>query len=112
MTGRYRLATVSFTVLSERFPILVGKPADLSPGRRSPEAPRWCAGAVPSRWELSAGCAVSIREIRAGSGVPDDRFASVAGKADTEPMFPDNPCLPGNRHVTVTLLKEACRSRT
>jgi chemotaxis protein MotB len=60
-----------------------------------------------SPWELSAGRAVSVREILAGSGVPDDRFATVAGKADTEPMFPDNPSMPANRRVTVTLLREA-----
>ncbi|MBP1181312.1 chemotaxis protein MotB [Methylobacterium sp. PvR107] len=58
-------------------------------------------------WELSAGRAVSVRDILAGSGVPDDRFAPVAGKADTEPMFPDTPSRPANRRVTVTLLKEA-----
>ena len=57
-------------------------------------------------WELSANRAISVREILAGSGVPDDRFASVTGKADTEPLFPDNPYLPANRRVTVTLLSE------
>jgi chemotaxis protein MotB len=41
------------------------------------------------------------------SGIPDDRFAGVIGRADTEPMFPDNPYLPANRRVTITLLKEA-----
>ena len=58
-------------------------------------------------WEISANRAISVREILAGSGVPDDRFASVTGKADTEPLFPDNPYLAANRRVTVTLLKEA-----
>ena len=67
------------------------------PGRR-PAAPPW---------ELSAGRAVSVREILAGSGLPGDRFAAVSGKADTEPLFPDNPYLPANRRVTVTLLNEA-----
>jgi chemotaxis protein MotB len=67
------------------------------PGRR-PLAPPW---------EISASRAISVREILAGSGVPDDRFASVSGKADTEPLFPDNPYLAANRRVTVTLLKEA-----
>ncbi|PIK72203.1 hypothetical protein CS379_15260, partial [Methylobacterium frigidaeris] len=55
----------------------------------------------------SAGRAVSVREILAGSGLPADRFAAVSGKADTEPLFPDNPYLPANRRVTVTLLNEA-----
>jgi len=67
------------------------------PGGRSPGSP----------WDLSAGRAITIREILAANGVPDDRFASVSGKADTEPMFPDNPYLAANRRVTVTLLKEA-----
>jgi chemotaxis protein MotB len=60
-----------------------------------------------SPWDLSAGRAITVREILAKNGVPDDRFASVAGKADTEPMFPDNPYLAANRRVTVTLLSEA-----
>jgi len=76
---------------------VTGYTATDRPGRR-PAAPPW---------ELSAGRAVSVRNILAGAGVPDDRFASVTGKADTEPMFPDNPYIPANRRVTVTLLKEA-----
>ncbi|KOX41768.1 MULTISPECIES: flagellar motor protein MotB [Methylobacterium] len=76
---------------------VTGHTATDRPGRR-PAAPPW---------DLSAGRAVSVREILAGAGVPDDRFATVAGKADTEPMFPDNPYMPANRRVTVTLLKEA-----
>ena len=60
-----------------------------------------------SPWDLSAGRAITVRAILATNGVPDDRFSSVAGKADTEPMFPDNPYLAANRRVTVTLLKEA-----
>jgi chemotaxis protein MotB len=60
-----------------------------------------------SAWELSIGRAGAVREILAGAGLPDDRFASVVGKADTDPMFPDNPYLAANRRVTITLLFEA-----
>jgi chemotaxis protein MotB len=60
-----------------------------------------------SAWDLSAGRAMAVREILALNGMPDDRFASVSGKADVEPMFPDNPYLAANRRVTITLLKEA-----
>ncbi|MDR7036225.1 MULTISPECIES: OmpA/MotB family protein [Methylobacterium] len=76
---------------------VTGFTASDRPGNRPPAPP----------WELSANRAISVREILAGAGVPDDRFASVSGKADTEPLFPDNPFLPANRRVTVTLLKEA-----
>jgi chemotaxis protein MotB len=70
-------------------------------------APKPGARGIGSPWDLSAGRAISVREILASSGVPDDRFATVAGKADGEPLFPDNPYLAANRRVTVTLLKEA-----
>jgi chemotaxis protein MotB len=76
---------------------ITGHTAAIRPGTRPPG----------SAWDLSAGRAMSVREILAGHGLPDDRFASVAGKADVEPMFPDNPYLPANRRVTITLLKEA-----
>ena len=50
-------------------------------------------------WSLTA-----VREILSGAGFPSDRFAFVAGRADTEPVFPDNPYIPQNRRVTITLL--------
>lgn len=76
---------------------VTGHTSALRPGQRSPGPP----------WELSAGRAITVREILASNGVPDDRFAIVAGRADTDPMFPDNPYLAANRRVTITLLKEA-----
>jgi chemotaxis protein MotB len=58
-------------------------------------------------WDLSAGRATAARKILAEAGLPDDRFAVVAGKGDTDPMFPDNPYIAANRRVTITLLNEA-----
>ncbi|MCJ2015138.1 flagellar motor protein MotB, partial [Methylobacterium sp. J-076] len=55
-------------------------------------------------WNLTAGRALAVREILAGAGVPDDHFASVTGRADTEPVFPDDPYIASNRRVTITLL--------
>ncbi len=63
-------------------------------------------GAVDS-WGLTAGRALAVREIMSGAGFPNHRFASVTGRADTEPVFPDNPYLPSNRRVTITLMNEA-----
>ncbi|CAH1664795.1 Flagellar motor rotation protein MotB [Hyphomicrobiales bacterium] len=55
-------------------------------------------------WSLTAGRALAVREILSGAGLPNGRFASVVGRADTEPLFPDNPYIPPNRRVTITLL--------
>jgi chemotaxis protein MotB len=30
----------------------------------------------------------------------------VAGKADTQPLFPDDPFVAANRRVTITLMRE------
>ena len=31
----------------------------------------------------------------------------VAGRADTQPLFPDDPYIAANRRVTITLMREA-----
>ena len=57
-------------------------------------------------WELSADRANAVREILAAEGVPNGNFFMVAGKADTDPLFPDNPAMSPNRRVTITMMRE------
>jgi chemotaxis protein MotB len=57
-------------------------------------------------WELSADRANAVREILAGEGLPAGHIYMVAGKADTDPLFPDNPYMSPNRRVTITLMRE------
>jgi chemotaxis protein MotB len=58
-------------------------------------------------WSLTAGRAIAVHDVLSAAGFPNDRFTSVVGRADTEPVFPDNPYLPPNRRVTITLINEA-----
>jgi chemotaxis protein MotB len=58
-------------------------------------------------WELSADRANAIRSILEEEGVPLANFYMVAGRADTQPLFPDDPFVSANRRVTLTLLREA-----
>src|SRR3984957_1166656 len=70
-------------------------------------------GAKPaSDWALSssraaASRACAPRQIRQAAGVDADRIYQVAGKAASDPLYPDDPLLPGNRRITVMLLREA-----
>lgn len=69
-------------------------------------------GAAPGRrynsnFELSAARANEARRILAAQGIPSDRIYEVAGRADSEPLFADDPTLPGNRRIAITLLREA-----
>jgi chemotaxis protein MotB len=57
-------------------------------------------------WELSADRANAVRQILMGEGLPGGNIFMVAGKADTEPLFPDNPFMSPNRRVTITMMRE------
>jgi chemotaxis protein MotB len=47
-----------------------------------------------------------VRQILEREGVPPAHFFAVSGKADTQPLFPDDPTLSANRRVTITLMRE------
>lgn len=65
------------------------------------------AGAQTSNWALSAARADAARQIFAAQGVANLRIAEVAGRADTDPLYPMAPERPENRRITVILLREA-----
>src|ERR1700760_4882777 len=69
------------------------------------------AGFVPTSgdygaFDLSADRANAVRQIRDREGLPAGHIFAVAGKADTQPLFPDDPSLAANRRVTITLMRE------
>jgi chemotaxis protein MotB len=64
-------------------------------------------GRFASNFELSAARANEARRLLAAQGIPGQRFYEVAGRADSEPLFADDPTLPGNRRIAITLLREA-----
>ncbi|MFZ0985159.1 MAG: OmpA family protein, partial [Pseudolabrys sp.] len=56
-------------------------------------------------WELSADRANAVRQILDAEGVRSGNIYMVAGKADTDPLFPDDPYMSPNRRVTITLMR-------
>jgi chemotaxis protein MotB len=64
-----------------------------------------------SNWELSADRANAVRRALVGSGVPEGRIARVIGKAANELLLPDQPEAPGNRRMTVVLLRGSKAAR-
>ena len=58
-------------------------------------------------WDLSADRANAVRKILEEQGLPANNIYAVSGKADTDPMFPDDPYIAANRRVTITLMHEA-----
>jgi chemotaxis protein MotB len=69
------------------------------------------AGFVPARseygaFDLSADRANAVRQILEREGLPAAHIFAVSGKADSQPLFPDDPSLSANRRVTITLMRE------
>src|SRR5271170_4815181 len=58
-------------------------------------------------WNLSADRANAVRQILDQAGYLSSNVYAVAGKADTDPLFPDDPYIAANRRVTITLMREA-----
>ena len=54
----------------------------------------------------SADRANVVSRILEDEGVPETNFLMVSGKADTEPLFPDDPYIAANRRITITLMHE------
>src|SRR5438477_3435530 len=69
------------------------------------------AGFVPARsdygaFDLSADRANAVRQILEREGLPPAHIFAVSGKADSQPLSPDDPSLPANRRVTITLMPD------
>ncbi|HVX79102.1 MAG TPA: flagellar motor protein MotB [Bradyrhizobium sp.] len=69
------------------------------------------SGFVPTRsdygaFDLSADRANAVRQILEREGLPPSHIYEVSGRADTQPLFPDDPSLAANRRVTITLMRE------
>lgn len=57
-------------------------------------------------WELSSDRANAVRSVLTEHGVPSDQLHSVVGKADSEPLFPNDPYLAANRRISILLMAE------
>src|SRR5882724_1316976 len=58
-------------------------------------------------WELSADRANAVRQVLEDEGLASGHIFMVAGRADSQPLFPDDPHIAANRRVTITLMREA-----
>lgn len=61
----------------------------------------------PGDWSLSAERANAARTILQQASVDPDRVYAVSGKAGSDPLYPDDPSLAGNRRIAIVLLREA-----
>ncbi|PKQ07334.1 MAG: motility protein MotB [Alphaproteobacteria bacterium HGW-Alphaproteobacteria-11] len=58
-------------------------------------------------WELTSDRANAARRIVENAGLSGDRIYQVIGKADSDPLFPEDPYMAANRRLSIVLLREA-----
>jgi chemotaxis protein MotB len=69
------------------------------------DARPFAAGARGDNWTLSGERANATRRALADAGLAADRFAEIAGRADTEPFIASDPNDPRNRRISILLLR-------
>jgi chemotaxis protein MotB len=65
------------------------------------------AKAGHGNWELSSDRALASRRELVNGGLKPDRVLKVEGKAETDPLFKDDPKSARNRRISIVLLREA-----
>ena len=70
------------------------------------DATQFAPGSTYTHWELSADRALASRRALVDSGVGADRIVGVVGRADREPIVPDQPTSPTNRRISILLLRQ------
>ena len=55
---------------------------------------------------LSGSRANAAADVLRAAGVNSDRVLLTGGKASSDPLYPDDPKLPGNRRIEIILLRE------
>ena len=58
-----------------------------------------------SNWELSADRANATRRVLLEEGFPPDRIVRVVGRAETDPLLPEDPNNAKNRRISLVLLR-------
>ncbi|MBL4739929.1 MAG: flagellar motor protein MotB [Sneathiella sp.] len=64
------------------------------------------AGNSYTNWELSSDRANASRRALIETGLDLERIQRVSGKADQDPMIEDDPSNPGNRRISIVLIRE------
>jgi chemotaxis protein MotB len=58
-------------------------------------------------WDLSSQRASATLKALTAMGLPPSRLADVSGRAEVDPLFPENPNDPRNRRISIILFKQA-----
>jgi chemotaxis protein MotB len=105
--GSADLPPATKTLLAKISQIVAKLPNQISITGHTDSTPYRNGVAGYGNWELSTDRANASRRGLIESGLEPARVAYVTGKADKDPLVPENPALPSNRRISIVLLREA-----
>ena len=105
--GSSELPETTKTLMAKISQVVAKLPNKISITGHTDSTPYRNGTAGYGNWELSAERANASRRGLIESGLDSSRVAYVTGKADKDPLVPENPALPTNRRISIVLLREA-----
>lgn len=104
-SGSAQMAERARALLAKVAPVLLRLPEQIAiDGHTDAAAYR---GTDRTNWELSAERANATRRILGELGLPDDRFSSVTGHANRQPLIKEDPLAAANRRIAIMVLRRA-----
>jgi chemotaxis protein MotB len=108
-TGSAVLADHARLLLQKVAPVLAKLPESISLAGHTDATP--FKGGERTNWELSADRTNATRRLLVEAGLPQERFHSVTGNADRDPLLPADPFAAANRRIAIVVLRAASVSR-
>jgi len=106
-TGSARMVERFKKLVHQVTKVVLSMPNKLSISGHTDAMPFRAAQAGYGNWELSSDRAHASRREILQAGMPAARISKVVGRAETEPLTPDNPNDAQNRRISIVLLREA-----
>ncbi len=103
--GSAKMYDETYNLISKVTQIIQKMPQKISVRGHTDGVP-YGSAATYDNWNLSADRANASRQAMAKAGLTQVRIANVAGKADTEHLFPQDPSSPQNRRISIILLRD------
>ena len=104
-TGSAQMAERARALLAKVAPVLLRLPEQIAiDGHTDSAAYR---GTDRSNWDLSAERANATRRILGDMGLSDDRFRSVSGHADRDPLIKEDRMAAANRRIAIMVLRRS-----
>ena len=75
------------------------------------DATKFSPGSTYTNWELSADRALASRRALIANGIPSERITEVVGRADREPIAPEEPTSATNRRISIVLVRQSANDQ-